>query len=98
MLKSELETAIGRSFSEDEYNLINTVYMYYPGIDDKKTVYTMYFQCGFVIFNDLYPRARRLADLEMDISKLRGGNRGFIKLKRNTGQAAESIMNGVTCN
>ena len=72
MLKSELETAIGRSFSEDEYNLINTVYMYYPGIDDKKTVYTMLFRYGFTIFNDLYPRARQLADLEMNISKLRG--------------------------
>ena len=72
MLKSELETAIGRSFSEDEYNLINTVYMYYPGIEDKKTVYTMLFRYGFTIFNDLYPRARQLADLEMNISKLRG--------------------------
>lgn len=72
MLISELETAIGREFSEDEYDFINTVYMYYPGIEDKKTVYTMYFQWGFVIFHDLYPRARMLADLEMNISRLRG--------------------------
>lgn len=35
MLQSELESGIDMSVSEEDYELINTVYMYYPGIEDK---------------------------------------------------------------
>ena len=70
MLKSELETAMERPFADEVYELINTVYMYYPGIEDKQQVYALLQQFGMTLFNDLYPRAKRLAELSDKIHKL----------------------------
>lgn len=70
MLQSELESGIDMSVSEEDYELINTVYMYYPGIEEKEQVYTLYKQFGMILFNDLHPRAKRLAELSEKIYRL----------------------------
>lgn len=71
MLPSELEAAMGRPFTEDGYEIIETVYMYYPGIEDKQQVYTLLRQFGTTIFHDLYPRAKQLAELSDKINRLK---------------------------
>lgn len=50
MLKTELEIGISRKVSIDDYDMINTVYMYYPGFQDKEQIYCLYKQFGLQIF------------------------------------------------
>lgn len=73
MMKNEFEEMIGRSVTDEEYQLIEEVYMYHPAIrtaSGKEEVAELYKSFGIVIFYDMYPRARKAKDIEENIRML----------------------------
>ena len=60
MTKSEFEEMIGGSVMDEEYQLIEEVYMWHPAIRNtsgKEEVAELYKSFGIIIFKDMYPRA-----------------------------------------
>ena len=55
---------------EDAYRKIEHVYDYYPGLDKEATA-RLYVEFGLRIFEDMLPRANKIADLEEKIHTLR---------------------------
>ena len=70
MTKSEFEEMIGGSVMDEEYLLIEEVYMWHPAIRNtsgKEEVAELYKSFGIVIFYDMYPRAKKAKDIEDNI-------------------------------
>ncbi len=70
MMKNEFEEMIGRSVTDEEYQLIEEVYMWHPAIRNasgKEEVAELYKSFGIVIFYDMYPRAKKAKDIEEHI-------------------------------
>lgn len=70
MMKNEFEEMIGRSVTDEEYQLIEEVYMYHPAIrtaSGKEEVAELYKSFGIVIFYDMYPRAQKAKEIEEHI-------------------------------
>ncbi len=70
MTKSEFEEMIGGSVTDEEYQLIEEVYMWHPAIRNtsgKEEVAELYKSFGIVIFYDMYPRAKKAKDIEDNI-------------------------------
>ena len=81
MMKSEFEKLTKKEVTQEQYNIIETVYTFYPGIDDKQYFCNLYLALGPVMIVDLYPRAQRIEEIENQIRALqlekciaRGGN------------------------
>lgn len=53
-----------------EYQIIQHVYNYYPGLD-KEAAARLYVDFGLRIFEDMTPRADKIADLEQKIGNCR---------------------------
>lgn len=70
MTKVEFERLIEKEVSQETYDKIETVYMNYPGINDKQQIADMYKQFGMVIITDMFPRAKEIQDREEKIHKL----------------------------
>lgn len=73
MTKSEFEDLIHGSVTDEEYELIETVYMWHPAIRNtsgKEEVAELYKSFGIVIFYDMYPRAKKAKDIEDNIRVL----------------------------
>lgn len=73
MTKSELEYLIHGSVTDEEYELIETVYMWHPAIRNtsgKEEVAELYKSFGIVIFYDMYPRAMKLKEIDEEIRSL----------------------------
>ena len=64
MLKEEFEERIGHPVSAEDYELIDRVYTWYPGIHDKDDIVKIYALLGMTGIKDLTPRCLRLIDLE----------------------------------
>ena len=64
MLKTEFEAGIDGKVDSHTYEIVETVYMSYPGFTSKEQVYALYRQFGLVIFSDMYNRASQIASLE----------------------------------
>lgn len=69
MMKPEFETLIGREISDEEWYIVETVYMHYPNMTKNKIV-QLYAEFGMVIFKDLYPRAQKIKDIDNEIYEL----------------------------
>nr|DAV48822.1 MAG TPA: hypothetical protein [Caudoviricetes sp.] len=70
MMKNEFEEMIGRSVTDEEYQLIEEVYMYHPAIrtaSGKEEVAELYKSFGIVIFYDMYPRTQKAKEIEENI-------------------------------
>lgn len=70
MMKTEFEDLIHGSVTDEEYELIETVYMWHPAIRNtsgKEEVAELYKSFGIVIFYDMYPRAKKAKDIEDNI-------------------------------
>lgn len=76
MMKSELYSLLQDlhedegyipNISDPDYRVIEMVYTYYPDIADKMTVARLYDEFGIRLFVDMYPRACRIRDLEVDM-------------------------------
>lgn len=63
-MKSEFENLIGKEISQQDYEKIELVYMYYPQIKDKEHIARLYQEFGMAIIEDMIPRARQIKELE----------------------------------
>jgi hypothetical protein len=73
MTKSEFEEMIGGSVMDEEYQLIEEVYMWHPAIRNtsgKEEVAELYKSFGIIIFKDMYPRAMKLKEIDEEIRSL----------------------------
>lgn len=73
MMKNEFENLIHKSLTDEEYELIETVYMWHPAIRNtsgKEEVAELYKSFGIVIFYDMYPRAMKLKEIDEEIRSL----------------------------
>lgn len=73
MMKNDFEEMIGRSVTDEEYQLIEEVYLWHPAIrstSGKEEVAELYKSFGIVIFYDMYPRAKKAKDIEKNIRML----------------------------
>lgn len=73
MMKNEFEEMIGESVTDEEYQLIEEVYLWHPAIrsaSGKEEVAELYKSFGIVIFYDMYPRAKKAKDIEKNIRML----------------------------
>lgn len=86
MTKSEFEYLIHGSVTDEEYELIETIYMWHPAIRNtsgKEEVAELYLSFGLVIFRDMYQRAMKVKDIEEEIRSLdRAKNSLVEELKR----------------
>lgn len=64
MMKSEFEILIKKEVSEDEYNQIEMVYMYYPGINNKEEMAQLYVIGGKILMSDMHDRAIKIKRCE----------------------------------
>lgn len=72
-MKSEFEDLIHGSVTDEEYELIETVYMWHPAIrttSGKEEVAELYKSFGIIIFKDMYPRAMKLKEIDEEIRSL----------------------------
>lgn len=74
MMRHEFEQRIGGEISQEDYEVIETVYIYYPtqtGVVGDKDFYAgLYKTLGMRAFRDMYPLARQIADIEDEIRTL----------------------------
>lgn len=71
MMKEEFEKATGQRISQEDYEVVETVYMYYPGFEKKEQVYALWQGQGMVVFTDLYPRAQAIQEIDLQVSLLK---------------------------
>lgn len=67
MLRIELEERIGRVVSDEQYNLINHVYMHHPADFSQQLVADLWKAGGLEIFKKLTPAADRMNELETNV-------------------------------
>ena len=75
MTKTEFEERIGKTVSESDYKVIETVYTFHPVIDNvlgKDQIATIYKAGGMRIMRDMLPTAEYVKKLETEITQLRG--------------------------
>lgn len=73
MTKSEFEILIDGTVTDEEYELIETVYMWHPAIRNasgKEEVAELYKSFGLMIFKNMYPRAVKLKEINEEIRSL----------------------------
>jgi hypothetical protein len=68
MMKSEFERLVDVTVTEEQYMDIETVYMYYPGIENKEQVARLWLIGGTPLINDMLDRAIKMKNLEEEIS------------------------------
>jgi hypothetical protein len=71
-MKHEFEEKVNaidcnKKFTQEQYEIIERVYTFYPGISNKDEVVEMFVKYGMIIFNDLLPRAQAFADIQDEI-------------------------------
>mgnify|MGYP003292502259 CR=1 FL=1 len=75
MLKSEFDNLIEtRKPTDAEYNMIETIYMYHPAIDDvhgKMQVAQLWDIAGVTVFEDMLPRAEASKVIDNKIRELK---------------------------
>ncbi len=73
MTKSEFEDLGHGSVTDEEYELIETIYMWYPAIRNtsgKEEVAELYLSFGIIIFKDMFQRAMKLKEIDGEIRSL----------------------------
>ncbi len=74
MIKKEFEERIGKTISDDDYKVVETVYTYHPVIDNvlgKDQIAELYKIGGMRVMRDMLGSAACAMQLENDISSLR---------------------------
>lgn len=67
MTKQEFESRIGGEVTPEEYDKIQTVYVHYPGIEDKDHIARLHTEFGMRIIDDMFARANTISDMEAEI-------------------------------
>jgi len=64
------KTADSRTdFNDDNYAIIEKVYMFHPAIDGKDSIIDLYLTFGMTIIIDMLPRAEKIEAVEIEINK-----------------------------
>lgn len=61
MLKEEFEERAGRAVTDQEFKIINTVYVFHPSISDvsgKDQIAELYLSFGMTLLLDMFPTAK----------------------------------------
>lgn len=69
MMQHEFEALADTKVNRENYERIETVYMYYPGIETKEQIVALY-KMGMMAIHDLLPRAEELKKIESEINTL----------------------------
>lgn len=67
MQKHEFEERIERTVTDEQYKVIETVYMWHPSVRNtsgKDEVAELYKSFGMTIFHDMLPRAQKARELD----------------------------------
>lgn len=64
MIKPEFESILGEKVSENDYRLIEIVYMWHPADLDKEAVAVLYKEFGMPLIRDMLARAEKMKELE----------------------------------
>ena len=72
MTKQEFESRLagGKTVTDEQYKIIEYVYIYYPAISNimgKDQIAMLYDMFGMTVIKDMYPRAHRSDELEREI-------------------------------
>lgn len=67
LMKQEFECLIGAEVTPEEYDKIQTVYVHYPGIEDKDHIARLHTEFGMRIIDDMLGRANTISDMESEI-------------------------------
>ena len=70
MMQQEFETIIDQAIGAEDYAKIETVYMWYPGIETHQDIANLY-KIGMVLVNDLLPRALEIREIDTKITNLK---------------------------
>ena len=73
-MKSEFVELVGCEYNEiteSDYQIIETVYTYYPKIENKKHISELYKTFGMILINDMYSRAVEIKEMEKKIFKMK---------------------------
>ncbi len=74
MMKEEFEQRIGKTISNGDYKIIETVYTFHPSIDNvrgKDQIVELYKIGGMRIMRDMIPTAEKAKSLDENITALR---------------------------
>ena len=77
MLKREFEERVQMEIPEEFYEMVEVVYMNYPGIQDKDEIATLFKIGGETLIKDMYPRAKEIQKAETALSRIRKGVEEF---------------------
>lgn len=75
MQKHEFEERIGRTVTDEQYKVIEAVYMWHPSVwntSGKDEVAELYKSFGMTIFHDMLPRAQKARELDELLRKAQG--------------------------
>ena len=70
MSKEEFRDIVGLEVSEEDYAIIEKVYLFHPAVNEvsgKEEVAELYKSYGMVVFYDMLPRAERNRELERQL-------------------------------
>jgi len=68
MMKQEFEDKLGAAVTQAEYELIEIVYMYYPGINYASEIVSLFKIGGMLLIKDMLTRAEKIVELENKMS------------------------------
>ncbi len=94
MMKNEFEDLIHGSVTDEEYKLIETVYMWHPAIRNtsgKEEVAELYKSFGLVIFKDMYTRAMKLKEIDEEIRSLNRAKDSLIAEREQLKKGADRL-------
>ena len=69
MMKQEFENIIDGEISNEDYQKIEIVYMWYPGVESKEQIAELY-KIGMTLINDLFPRANEIVNLTSKMNEI----------------------------
>ena len=64
MLRSEADTLLNMELDDKEWALLDMVYTFHPSIEDKQQLKALFVIGGWVLIEDLKPRAEKIAQLK----------------------------------
>jgi predicted Ser/Thr protein kinase len=56
-----------KTFTQEEFEIIQTVYNYYPSINEKRQIAELYVKHGMILIKDMHARSKTIAELEDEI-------------------------------
>lgn len=83
MTKQEFESRIGGEVTPEEYDKNTTVYVHYPGIEDKDHIARLHTEFGMRIIDDMFARANTISDTEVEIQAAKGQHQPLRRKNKN---------------